>query len=151
MRKKLILTVSLLAVGVALFVLSLVPGVSLIWEQKQISVRDDGNYWVWAQATIKTRGIFSLKEAKVTFKAVDADNNVLVEEVEWTSEENVTLKELYTVSFLNGIPPEDVTMEISDAEFDNVRLTVISSIIIVFSLIMTCFLVVKYYKERRTG
>lgn len=156
MKKKLILAISALAVGIALLVLSLISGVSLIWKDKKISAVPDGRYEVWARATIQTRGIFTLKEAKVTFKVVDADNNLLLEKPVWTAEEKVTFKELFPVKFLDVIPPEDaipedVIMEISDAKFDNGWLTAISSIIIVFSSVAMCFLIKKWYNERKTG
>lgn len=137
MKKNLILTIGLLAVGIALFVLSLVPGISSVSEIDRIRFLGEAGerYDVWAQATIETRGIFSLEEAKVTFIVVDADNNVLAEETISTTH---TIREFYRTYTINDFVerPADVLVEVHDAKFNNVAVLVLSSLIIVCSSAM---------------
>ena len=140
MKKNLILKFGILAIGIALLVLSLIPGVSSVSEIDRIRFLGEAGerYDVWAQATIETRGIFSLKEADVTFIVVDADNNVLVEE---TIPTRHTIKELHTTYTVNDFVerPADVLVEVHDVKFNNVDVIVLSSLIIVCSLIMIFF------------
>ena len=140
MKKKLILAIGLLAVGIALFVLSLVSGVKRFYSFPVINSRYDAIYEIQATTRIETIGIFSLKEAKITYKTVDADNNVLAEKTIKTCHTVDDFSITYSVGLgdIDGTPA-DVIVEVHDAKFNNAPVIVLSSLIIVCSAVMIFF------------
>ena len=144
MKKRLILPIGLLAVGIALFVMSLIPGVKSVSRSRTIHSRYESIFEIQATATIETRGIFSLKRAKLTYKTVDADNNVLAEKTVNTDHTVHNFSVTYSIGLgdIDGVPA-DVIVEVHDAKFNNVAVIVLSPVIIVCSSIMIFFIVRK--------
>ncbi len=145
MKKKLVLTLGLLAVGIVLFILSFTNGISSVAKSESIQIIGE-RYNVWAEARLETSGICPFKEATLTFKVLDADDKLLAEKTLRTENTTQTFSTTYTINDFQGIPKK-VVIEVDEAKFQNGFMIAISVIVIGCSLALLYFVVYKDKKQ----
>ncbi len=145
MKKKLLIGTSIIfVIGLVLLILAVISGVKFISSSEEIKITGE-RYNIKSDVTLNIRGIFRIKEAKVTFKILDADKNLLTEKTLSTQNERCTLDTYYSINDFSGIPAH-IEVEVDYIRFNNVFMIVLSSIIMIASAGFSIFVYKKDFR-----